>query len=72
MYVNSVTISKKSINDDLIIISRKELNKLLLMAKKSTHSITDDIQKLALEVKSGKNVVGPFITTKDLFESLDL
>jgi len=65
-------IPKKSIKDDLIIISRKELGRLLTFAKKEGKTVNKSLQFLALEAKARKNLTGPFSTTKKLFKSLDI
>ncbi len=70
--MNTITISKKSINDDLIIISRKDLRGLLNVANKKSKTRKEELQLLSLEAKAGKHVVGPFLNTKDLYKSLGI
>ncbi len=72
--MTTITISKKSITDDLIIISRKELGRLLSLAQKDSNrdSKSKSIETLALEAKTKKNLIGPFSNTKELFKSLSI
>jgi len=70
--MTTITIPKNSITDDLIIISRKELGRLLTFAQKDDQSCNKSIRTLALEVKARKNLVGPFSNTRDLFKSLGI
>ena len=74
MYMTTITISKKSITDDLIIISRKELGRLLSFAQKDSDrdSKSKSIETLALEAKTNKNITGPFTNTRELFKSLSI
>ena len=68
----TITIPHNSIKDDLIIIPRKELGRLLSLANKSSKTELETIQSLAFESKARKNTSGPFSKTKDLFKSLDI
>ena len=70
--MTTITISKKSITDDLIIISRKELGRLLSFAQKDSNSKSKSIETLALEAKVKKNIAGPFSNTRELFNSLSI
>jgi len=70
--MTTITIPKKSITDDLIIISRRELARLLTFAQKEDSSNSKNLQTLALEAKARKNLVGPFSNTRDLFKSLHI
>ncbi|NKQ39077.1 MAG: hypothetical protein HF967_06350 [Methanosarcinales archaeon] len=62
----TITISKKLIkNDDLIIIPRKEYEKILYAAKKQKYTQLDkDLDKAIAEYKAGK-VFGPFNSAED-------
>lgn len=66
--MTTLTILKDSIKDDLIIISRKELARLLALSKNDKRSV----RQIAFEAKAHKDIVGPFSNTKDLFKSLNL
>jgi len=70
--MTSITIPKKSITDDLIIISRKELGRLLAFVQKDSQSGSKNLHTLALEAKARKNIIGPFSSTRDLFKSLGI
>ncbi|MFA6392815.1 MAG: hypothetical protein WCW54_01890 [Candidatus Paceibacterota bacterium] len=70
--MTTITIPKKSITDDLIIISRKELGRLLSFAQKENNNKQKSLEVLALEAKSRKNLVGPFSNTRELFNSLNI
>jgi len=72
--MTTITISKKTITDDLIIISRKELGRLLSFAQKDSNSESKSksIETLALEAKTKKNIIGPFTNTRELFKSLGI
>ena len=70
--MTTITIPKKSITDDLIIISRKELGRLLAFVQKDSKTGDKNLHTLALEAKARKNVVGPFSNTRDLFKSLSI
>lgn len=70
--MTTITIPKNSINDDLIIISRKELARLLDLSCKNKNKSSKKIEQLAFEVKAHKNIVGPFSNARDLFKSLNL
>ncbi|MEI6627680.1 MAG: hypothetical protein WCL61_03730 [bacterium] len=70
--MTTITILKKSITDDLIIISRKELGRLLSFAQKQNNSNNKNLQTLALEARARKNLVGPFSNTRELFNSLSI
>ncbi|OGI57542.1 hypothetical protein A2906_02045 [Candidatus Nomurabacteria bacterium RIFCSPLOWO2_01_FULL_37_25] len=69
--MTTITIPKSLIKDDLIIISRRELGRLLAMTQKNKSS-SKSLSQLAFEAKAGKNIVGPFSTTRDLFKSLGI
>jgi hypothetical protein len=66
-----ITIPKSLIKDDLIIISRKELGRLLTMTQQNKSS-SKSLSQLAFEAKVRKNVIGPFSSTHDLFKSLGI
>lgn len=70
--MTTITIPKKSITDDLIIIPRKELARLLTFAQKDDSSNGKNLKTVALEAKARKNLVGPFLNTRDLFKSLNI
>jgi len=70
--MTTITIPKKSIKDDLIIISRNELGRLLSIAQHVPKTDMEDLIQRALEAKAGKNVVGPFSSAKDFFKSLGI
>lgn len=70
--MTTITISKNSITDDLIIISRKELGRLLTFAQKDDQPYNKNVRTLALEAKARKNLIGPFSNTRDLFKSLGI
>jgi hypothetical protein len=70
--MTTITIPKKSITDDLIIISRTELGRLLVFAQKDSKTQNTSLQTLALETKARKNLVGPFLNTRNLFKSLGI
>ena len=70
--MTTITIPKKSITDDLIIISRKELGRLLAFVQKDSKTGDKNLHTLALEAKARKTVVGPFSNTRDLFKSLSI
>ena len=70
--MTTLTIPYKSIKDDLVIISRKELGRLLSIAQKPKKTKLEDIELLAFEAKASKNTVGPFSNTKELFQSLGI
>ena len=70
--MTTITIPKNSIKDDLIIISRNELERLLALAKKSKSVSGKKIEQLAIEANLGKNLAGPFLSTRDLFKSLGI
>ncbi len=70
--MTTITIPKKLITDDLIIISRKELGRLLTFVQKDNLSNSKSLRTLALEVKARKNLAGPFSNTKELFKSLGI
>lgn len=67
----TITIPQKLIkNDDLIIIPRKEYEKLFRISKKKTYTQLDrNLDEAILEVKQGK-IIGPFTNAKDLVKSL--
>ena len=68
----TITIPKNLMKDDLILISRKELARLLDMTKKNKSKSSKEIDQLAFEAKAHKNIVGPFSNTRDLFKSLKI
>jgi len=70
--MTTITILKKSITDDLIIISRKELGRLLAFAQKKDNLNGKNLRTLALEAKARRNLVGPFSNTRELFNSLSI
>lgn len=67
----TITISKKLIkNDDLIVIPRRDYEKLLRSIKKRTYNSLDrDLDEALAEVKAGQ-IIGPFETAKALIKSL--
>ncbi|MEK7128670.1 MAG: hypothetical protein AAB933_03890 [Patescibacteria group bacterium] len=69
--MTTITIPKNLIKDDLIIISRKELGRLLSLSQKNKFT-TKTLSQLAFEAKAGKNIMGPFLSTGDLFKSLGI
>ncbi|MEX2029163.1 MAG: hypothetical protein WD963_01630 [Candidatus Paceibacterota bacterium] len=70
--MTTITIPKESITDDLIIISRKELGRLLTFVQKDSQFKSKDLFTIALEAKARKNLVGPFSNTRALFKSLGI
>ena len=70
--MTTITIPKNSIKDDLIIISRKELARLLGLTYQSKFKNVKNTEQLAFEAKAHQNIVGPFFNTKDLFKSLHI
>jgi len=68
----TITIPKKLIkNDDLVIIPRKEYEKVLWMAKNQKYTQLDqELAKAIKEVRRGK-VIGPFNSVKTLKDSLE-
>ncbi len=68
----TITIPKKLIkNDDLVIVPRKEYEKILRVAKKQGYTRLDrDLDEAIKEFHQGK-VIGPFNSVKDLKKSLD-
>ncbi len=67
----TITIPQKLIkNDDLIIIPRKEYEKLFRASKKQKYTQLDqNLDEAIAEYKAGK-FFGPFTNTKDLIKSL--
>ncbi|OGI63384.1 hypothetical protein A2914_00065 [Candidatus Nomurabacteria bacterium RIFCSPLOWO2_01_FULL_41_21] len=70
--MNTITIPMKNIKDDLIIMPRSELARLLALSKKSGVKTVKSLPELAFEARARKNIVGPFKNTKDLFRSLGI
>ncbi len=68
--MTTITIPKKLIKDDLIIISRKEYEQILHLARKKYPQLDRDLDKAIEEVRQGK-VVGPFGSIKSLRISLE-
>jgi len=67
----TITIPKNLIkNDDLIILPRKEYERLFLLAKKRHTKLDRDLDKAIEEVRQGK-VIGPFNSIKSLRASLE-
>lgn len=67
----TITISKKLIkNDDLVIIPRKQYEELLRSAKKKTSQLDEDLDEAVKEYKAGK-FLGPFKTVKSGFKFLE-
>ena len=68
--MTTITIPKKLIKDDLIIISRKEYERILYLARKKYPQLDRDLDKAIEEVRQGK-VIGPFSSIKSLRASLE-
>ena len=68
----TITISKKLIpHDDLVIISRHEYEKFLLIAKKKGYTQLDrEIGEAIQEYRAGK-YFGPFVTAKESIAFLE-
>lgn len=70
--MSTITIPKRLIKDDLIVISRKEYERILHLArKKYPHFDFDkDLDRAIEGVRQGK-VIGPFSSVKSLRVSLE-
>ena len=69
--MTTITIPKKLIKDDLVIISRKEYEKVLRLAKKRGNTEFDqELDKIIKEVRRGK-IIGSFDSVKSLKNSLE-
>ena len=70
--MTTITISKKLIkNDDLVIIPRKEYERILRVAKKQGYNQLDkDLAQAIAEYKAGE-VFGPFNSVKTFKDSLE-
>lgn len=68
--MNTITIPKKLIKDDLIIVSRKEYERILHLVRKKYPQLDKDLDKAIEEVRQGK-VIGPFSSVKSLRVSLE-
>ena len=68
----TITIPKKLMkNDDLVIIPRKEYERILHVAKKRGYTqLVQDLDEAIAEYKDGK-VLGPFNSVKTLKDSLE-
>ena len=67
----TITIPKKLIkNDDLIVIPRRDYEKLLRFLKKRVYTSFDrDLDEAIAEVKAGE-IIGPFKNAKELIKFL--
>ena len=68
--MNIITIPKKLVKEDLIIISRKEYEQILGLLKKKYIKFDRDLDKMIEEVRQGKTI-GPFSSVKLLRISLE-
>ena len=68
--MNTITIPKRLIKDDLIIISRKDYERILHLARKKYPQFDRDLDKAINEIRQGK-VIGPFGSVKSLRISLE-
>ena len=68
--MNTITIPKELIKDDLIIISRKEYERILRLLRKKYTNFDRDLDKAIEEVRRGKTI-GPFGSVKPLRISLE-
>ena len=68
--MNIITIPKKLVKEDLIIISRKEYEQILGLLKKKYIKFDRDLDKMIEEVRQGKTI-GPFSSVKSLRISLE-
>jgi hypothetical protein len=67
----TITIPKNLIKEDLVIIPRREWDRVLRIARKEGYSEFDqNLNKIIKEVKEGK-VIGPFSSVKSLKNSLE-
>ena len=67
----AITIPKKLIkNDDLVVIPRKEYEKLLSVSRKPLSQLDRDLEEAIQEVKEGKTI-GPFRSVKELKRALE-
>jgi len=71
-YMATITIPKKlTKGEELIIIPRKEYEKILRIARKRGYSeFEQELDKRIKEVREGKTI-GPFISVKSLKNSLE-
>ena len=69
--MNTITIPKNLIkNDDLVILPRKEYEKVLRLARKKYTQLDRDIDESIVEYKAGK-FFGPFVSVKEFKKSLE-
>ncbi|MEK7087575.1 MAG: hypothetical protein AAB958_02655 [Patescibacteria group bacterium] len=68
--MNIITIPKKLVKEDLIIISRKEYEQILGLLKKKYIKFDRDLDKMIEEIRQGKTI-GPFSSVKLLRISLE-
>lgn len=68
--MTTITIPKKLIKDDLIIISRKEYERVLSLARKKYPQFDRDLDRAIEGVRQGK-IIGPFNSIKSLRSSLE-
>ncbi len=68
--MNPLTITKKSLpKDDLVIISRKEYQRMLAVYQ-HTVELDKDIKESLRQFKAGK-AIGPFDTVDEMIKSLE-
>lgn len=67
--MTTITIPKKIIKDDLVIIPRKDYEKLLVALQRYTR-LDEDLGKALKQVKRGRTI-GPFNSVKELRHSLE-
>lgn len=68
--MTTITIPKKLIKDDLIIISRKEYERVLNLARKKYPEFDRGLDKAIEGVRQGKTI-GSFDSIKSLKSSLE-
>jgi len=57
-------------NDDLVILPRREYEKLLSVSRKSMSQLDSDLEEAIKEVRNGK-AIGPFSSIKELKKALE-
>lgn len=69
--MTTITIPKKLEKEkDLVVIPKREYEKLLSISKKPVKKLDRDLEKALAEIKAGK-VFGPFRSMESLMKSLD-
>lgn len=67
--MTTITIPKRIIKDDLVIIPRKDYEKLLVALRRYTR-LDKDLSKALEQAKKGRTI-GPFSSIKELRASLE-